>query len=108
MARGERKAIIPPLPTFTTKESRRFERYATSTEQEVPIRLSYSKSFCLRNVGTSRSLKPKTFSHVTSTLPDFHPQRAIHAEGFYGFDEASKQDVQLRRLLVKKEHVQGE
>jgi len=28
-----------------------------------------------------------------STLPDFHPQRAIRAEGFYGFDEALKQDV---------------
>jgi len=60
-----------------------------STEQlfrlRYHIRLSYSKP--------RQEVLNEDIQSRPSTLPDFHPQRAIRAEGFYGFDEALKQDV---------------
>jgi len=51
---------------------------------------------------TSRSLKRRHTS--TSTLPDFHPQRAIYAEGFYGFNEALKQDIPRRNTVSGEQY----
>jgi len=94
MARGERKAIIPPLPTFTTKESRRFERYATSTEQEVPIRLSYSKP---RQEVLNEDTRPPALFPIFTYNERFKRR-------FYGFNEALKQDIPRRNTVSGEQY----
>ncbi len=64
--------------------SRRFERYATSTEQEVLFRLSYSKP--------RQEVLNEDIHHVLALFPIFlYAERSNRAE-VYGFNEASKQD----------------
>ncbi len=56
---------------------------------------------------TSRSLKRRHSSRPPALFPIFTYNERFKRR-FYGFNEASKQDVQSRRLMVKKEHVHEE